>query len=269
VVTPGSPTKNPYSAVASNLSKAFKGSSFAGRKSSGPHNAALEKEVKLFVQVLYSDNVFTVGVSFTTLYIKIVQYKGRKVVPVWYCNNIFFTAAFKEVLKSTPGVGLGSVWLNYAMKFMVETKTRDTCLGADVQKLHQDKWPVTHMDTYLKCGDTREDMVTRVKAVAECVMTYLSESVREGDDMCYPFEEAFREQDSPGLLKLLETDGFVKLRDIGIEVGTTKSIDELCMVDFICDAVFYFFGLDQEFLLGPKEQWPKEAFVYGWKKHQN
>jgi hypothetical protein len=81
-------------------------------------------------------------------------------------------------------------------------------------------------------------------------MTYLSKSVGEGDEMYYPFEEAFREQISPGLLKLLETDGFEKLRDIGIEVGTT--ID-----DFICDAVFYCFGLDQELLLGPKEQWPK------------
>jgi hypothetical protein len=38
----------------------------------------------------------------------------------------------------------------------------------------------------------------------------------------------------------------------GIEVGTTKSIDELCMDNFICDAVFYFCGLDQELLLGPK-----------------
>jgi hypothetical protein len=83
------------------------------------------------------------------------------------------------------------------MKFMVETKTRDTCFGADVQKIRQDKWHVTHMATYLKCGDTPEDMVTWVKAVGECVMTYLSESVGEGDDMSYPFEEAFCEQFSP------------------------------------------------------------------------
>jgi hypothetical protein len=41
------------------------------------------------------------------------------------------------------------------------------------------------------------------------------------------------------------------------------------MDDFICDAVFYCFGLDQELLLGPKEQWTKEALAYGWKKHQN
>jgi hypothetical protein len=108
------------------------------------------------------------------------------------------------------------------------------------------------MATYLKCGDTREDTVPRVKAVVECVMTYLSESVGEGDGMYYPFEEAFREEVSPVLLKLLETDGFAKLRDIGIEVGTTKSLDELCMDDFICDAVFYCFGLDKELLLGPK-----------------
>jgi hypothetical protein len=84
VVTPGSPTRNTYSAVASNISKAFKGAAFAGRKSTGARNVALEKEGKLFFQVLYPDNVFTTGVSFTTLYIKVVQYKGRKVVPVWY-----------------------------------------------------------------------------------------------------------------------------------------------------------------------------------------
>jgi hypothetical protein len=89
VVTPGSPTKQPYSAVASNISKAFKLASFAGRKSTGARNAALEKEGKLFVQVLSPDNVFTSGVSFTTLYIKVVEYKGGKVVPAWYCNNIF------------------------------------------------------------------------------------------------------------------------------------------------------------------------------------
>jgi hypothetical protein len=87
--------------------------------------------------------------------------------------------------------------------------------------------------------------------------------------MYYPFEEVFREQVSPGLLKLLETDGFVKLRDIGIEVGTTKSLAELCMETFICDAMFYCFFLDQELLLGPKEQCTKEALAYGWKKHQN
>jgi hypothetical protein len=263
VVTPGSPTKKPYSDVASNLSKAFKVAAFVVRKSTGAYNVALKKEGKLCVQVLYPDNVFTAGVSFTTLYIKDVQYKGVKVVPVWYCNNIFFTAAFKEVLKSTSGVDLGSEWLNYAMKIMVETKTHYTCFGADVQKLHEDKWPMTRMATYLRCGDTREDTVAQVKSVAECVMTYLSESVGEGDEMYYPFEEAFREQVSPGLLNLLE------LRDIGIEVGTTKSLDELCMDNFICDAVFYCFGLDRELLLGPKEQWPKEALAYGWKKHQN
>jgi CRISPR/Cas system endoribonuclease Cas6 (RAMP superfamily) len=87
VVTPGSSTKKPYSDVASNLSKAFKGD--------GARNAALEKEGKIFVQVPYPDNVFTAGLSFTTLYIKVVQYKGGEVVPVWYCKNIFFTAAFK------------------------------------------------------------------------------------------------------------------------------------------------------------------------------
>jgi hypothetical protein len=38
----------------------------------------------------------------------------------------------------------------------------------------------------------------------------------------------------------------------GIEVGTTKSLDELCMDSFICDAVLYFSGLDQELLLGPE-----------------
>jgi hypothetical protein len=179
VVTPGFPTKNPYSAIGSNISKAFKGAAFAGRESTGARNVALEKEGKLFVQVLYPDNVFTAGNSCTTLYIKVVQYKGGKVAPVWYCNNIFFTAAFKEVL--------GSEWLNFAMIFLVETKTRDTCFGADVQKLRQDKWPVTHLATYIKCGDTCEDTVARVKAVAECVMTYLSESIGEGDEMYYPF----------------------------------------------------------------------------------
>jgi hypothetical protein len=62
VVTPGYPTKNPDSPVASNLSKAFKGAASAGRKSTGARNVALEKEGKLFVQVLYPDNVFTAGV---------------------------------------------------------------------------------------------------------------------------------------------------------------------------------------------------------------
>jgi hypothetical protein len=41
-------------------------------------------------------------------------------------STIFFTASFKEVLKSISGVDLGSEWLNYAMKFMVETKNHGT-----------------------------------------------------------------------------------------------------------------------------------------------
>jgi hypothetical protein len=113
------------------------------------------------------------------------------------------------------------------------------------QKLLQYKWHVTHLAAYGKCCDTRKDTVSQVKAVAECAMTYLSESVGEGDDMYYPFEEAFRWQVSPSILKLVETDCFSKLRDIGIEVGTTKSLDELCMDDLIFDAVFFCFGLDQ------------------------
>jgi hypothetical protein len=47
-------------------------------------------------------------------------------VHVWYCNNNLFTAVFKEVLKSTMDVDLGSEWLNCAIKFMVKTKTHDT-----------------------------------------------------------------------------------------------------------------------------------------------
>jgi hypothetical protein len=101
------------------------------------------------------------------------------------------------------------------------------------------------MVTYLKCGDTHENTAARVNAVADCVMTSLYESVGEGGAMYYSFEEALRKLVSPGLLDLLETDGFVKLRDIGIEVGTTKILDQLCMDDFMCDAVFYCFGLDQ------------------------
>jgi hypothetical protein len=74
VVSTGSPTKNPYSAVASNLSKAFKGVAFTGRKyTTTARDLALDKEGKLFVQFLYPDNEFTNGFSFTTLYIKVVQ----------------------------------------------------------------------------------------------------------------------------------------------------------------------------------------------------
>jgi hypothetical protein len=72
--------KKHYSAVASNLSKAFKGASFTERKSDGERNAALEKEGELFVHVLHSANYFTAGVSFATFYIKVVQYKGGNIV---------------------------------------------------------------------------------------------------------------------------------------------------------------------------------------------
>jgi hypothetical protein len=64
-----------------------------------------------------------------------------------------------------------------------------------------------------------------LKAVAEYVMNYLSGNVGEGGNLYYPFEESFHKEVSPNLATLLETDGFVKLRDIGIEIGTTKSLD--------------------------------------------
>jgi hypothetical protein len=84
MVNAGSHTTKHYSAVASNILKAIKGDSFSGRKSTVARNAAVEKEGKLFVQVLYPDNVFTAEGSLTTLYIKVVQYKGGTIVPAWY-----------------------------------------------------------------------------------------------------------------------------------------------------------------------------------------
>jgi hypothetical protein len=41
------------------------------------------------------------------------------------------------------------------------------------------------MAAYIKYGYTCEDTVAQVKAVAECVMTYLSESMGEWDEMCH------------------------------------------------------------------------------------
>jgi hypothetical protein len=220
------------------------------------------------VQVLYPDHAVTAGASFTTLSIKVITYKGGRAIPVWYTNNSFFTAALKDMLKKTEDVDFGSDWLNYALKFMVEVPTRDTCFGADVQKVRNERYTVTHMATYLKCGATEAETAVRVTAVAECLMTYLSESTGEGDEMYYPFEEAFRDKVSPNLLGHLQKGGFLELRGVGFEIGTTLSLDELCMDDFICDAVFYCFGLNQELLMGPREQWPKAALGFGWKKHQ-
>jgi hypothetical protein len=88
-------------------------------------------------------------VAFTTLYIKVVQCRGVWVVHVWYCNKKFFTAAFKDFLNSTKDVDIGSEWLNYAMKFMVETKNCDTRYGSDVRKVRSKKWYVTHMASFL------------------------------------------------------------------------------------------------------------------------
>jgi hypothetical protein len=80
-----------------------------------------------------------------------------------------------------------------------------------VQNTHQDKWHVTHMATYLKCGNKKEEKFARVKDVSECLMPYLSESVGDEDELCYPFEEAFCEQVGPGLFNLLETDFYETL----------------------------------------------------------
>jgi hypothetical protein len=77
-------------------------------------------------------------------------------------------------LKSTKDVDFGSEWLNYVIEFIVETETCETCVGADVQKLRQDKWHVTNMATYIKCGDNQEETVERVKAVVDCVINNLS-----------------------------------------------------------------------------------------------
>jgi hypothetical protein len=54
-------------------------------------------------------------------------------VPMWYCNTNFFTAAFTEILKSTKDVDTGYEWLNYAIKFMVDTQTRVACSGSGVR----------------------------------------------------------------------------------------------------------------------------------------
>jgi hypothetical protein len=66
--------------------------------------------------------------------------------------------------------------------------------------------------------------------------------VGEGDNMYFPFEEAFHKQVSPNLSVKLKTECFAKIREIGIEVGTTKSIDELCMDAFFCDDFLLFWS---------------------------
>jgi hypothetical protein len=82
----------------------------------------------------------------------------------------------------------------------------------------------------------------------------------ERDKLYYPFEEAFREQVSSTIATLLETEGFVKLRDIGIASGTTEIIDELCMDDFICDAVFYVLVWIRNFFLDQKNSGLKQRW---------
>jgi hypothetical protein len=52
-----------------------------------------------------------------------VQYKGGKIVHVWFCNNNFFTAELNEVVDITKTIDTGPEWLNYSMKFKVQTKT--------------------------------------------------------------------------------------------------------------------------------------------------
>jgi hypothetical protein len=59
---------------------------------------------------------------------------------MWCFNNNLFTAAFKEVLKSTKDIDIGYERLNYAIKFIAKNDTRETCFGADVQNLRQDKY---------------------------------------------------------------------------------------------------------------------------------
>jgi hypothetical protein len=68
----------------------------------------------------------------------------------------------------------------------------------------------------------------------------------------YPFDEAFHEHGSPNLATLLETEGFAKLCDIEIEIGTTKSLDELCMDEFIVTLCYFVLVWIRNFFLDRK-----------------
>jgi hypothetical protein len=68
----------------------------------------------------------------------------------------------------------------------------------------------------------------------------------EGDYLYYHFEEAFRGQASSGILNFLETDGFLKLHDIVIEIGTPSVLTSCIWMISSVMLYFYFFCLSRD-----------------------
>jgi hypothetical protein len=57
--------------------------------------------------------------------------------------------------------------------------------------------------------------------------------------------------------------------EIGIEIGTITTLDEVFMDNYIKEAIHYCFQLDKNFLEGSVESFPFEALKLGWKKYGN
>jgi hypothetical protein len=122
---------------------------------------------------------------------------------------------------------------------------------------------VTEATTYVQCEVNEEDTKERIHTSDEYVIHFLTMTKEVGGVEVFPFKDIYFNYGTPKLLDCWN-DGFSKkMCDIGIEIITMNTLDEVFMNSYIKGAILNCFQLNHSFLEGPIESFPREALKLG------
>jgi hypothetical protein len=119
----------------------------------------------------------------------------------------------------------------------------------------------------VECEGNEDDTKGLFHTLAETVSCFLTNTKEEGRNEYCPFKEIYFDYGSPALVKYWDGEFSKKICDIGIEIGTMKTLDKVFMDDYIMCAVHYCFQLDSYFFERPIESFPAHALKLGSKKY--
>jgi hypothetical protein len=122
------------------------------------------------------------------------------------------------------------------MKF---TEIREIACGPDVQMKRNSSFRVTASTTYLQCTANGEDAKERLCTLAESDIHFLTMTKEVRGFEVFPFKDIYFNYGTPKLFGGWDNEFSKKMCDIGIEIFTMNTLDEVFMDDYIKVAICY------------------------------
>jgi hypothetical protein len=256
------------------LRSKFKKGKLPGKDDGVDANYVKEKEGTFDLLIIYPRKLFDVGAKFAPLFIKVVQYRRRKIEPVFIFNNEYFTKALTDLVDNQKVNGvypdLGLPYLNPDIREIDVVATRTKKFDEDdTRECRHGKFLSTHLNTFVKCAASSDNTLDRIRGFAEWMQIQLSESTEDDGKVNYPFENLFEHGPTLGVLKWWGENENKLTRSMGYTVGTLKALDEYLQHDYVKMAVPFCLSLGTDLQHQALSSWPANSLALGWKKYQN